>query len=563
MPETGPAGRLAGYFIASKLTPLLILASLLLGTFAVVMTPREEEPQIIVPMIDIFVEAPGLSAAEVEHRVTNPMEQLLWTIPGVEYVYSTSSPGMSMVIVRFYVGEDEERSIVKTYNKLYANFDLIPAGVSTPLIKPRSIDDVPILALTLWSDGYDDFMLRRMAAEVERAVDEVNDVSATDLIGGRRRQLRVELDVDRMAAFQLTPDAVAQALGGANVQLNAGKIYELNREVVVETGNFLLDADEVGAVVVSAHQGRPVYVRDVAGVLDGPEEPVSYVRFASRESGPGSHPAVTLAVAKRRGTNASEVAENVLQKVESLKGRVIPADVEVTVTRNYGETATEKSNELLFHMGLATVSVVLLIVLALGRRESGVVAIAIPVTLGLTIFFFYLYGYTLNRITLFALIFSIGILVDDAIVVVENIVRHFRLPENGDRPLTEIAVEAVDEVGNPTILATFAVVAAILPMAFVSGLMGPYMRPIPVGASAAMVFSLLVAFVVTPWAALRLLRRETGSQISHEANSPSRESGTTRLYRRAMAPWSDAAGCGQSSSPAWSGCCCSPWLWWA
>ncbi len=537
MAKIGVAGRLAGFFINSKLTPLLIITSLLLGAFALINTPREEEPQIIVPMVDVFVQAPGLSVKEVERRVTYPMEKLLWEIPGVEYVYSTTSPGQSMVIVRFMVGEDEEDSILKTYNKLYANFDQIPPGVSQPLVKPRSIDDVPVMALTFSSERYDGFQLRRMAAEVEQEIKRVGDVSQTQLIGGLRRQLRVELSVDHLAAYSLSPDAVVQALKGANYQLPAGRTVALNREILVETGRFLRDADEVGAVVISVHEGRPVYLRDLAEIIDGPEEPTNYVRFG-RGSGE-SLPAVTLSVAKRKGTNATTLAEQVLKKVEALKGQIIPADVEVAITRNYGETAKAKSDELLFHMGLATVSVILLIWLTLGLRESGVVGVAIPVTLGLTLFMFYLYGYTLNRITLFALIFSIGILVDDAIVVVENIVRHYRLPGNKGRSLTDVAVEAVDEVGNPTILATFTVIAAILPMAFVGGLMGPYMQPIPVGAAAAMVFSLLVAFVVTPWAALRLLKREG----DHEEEE---EGAVTRFYRRVMGPllssgWTRAA----------------------
>jgi len=527
MASMGLAGRLAGFFINSKLTPLLVVASLLLGGFALLQTPREEEPQIIVPMVDVFVDAPGLSAKEVEQRVTYPMEKLLWEIPGVEYVYSTSSSGRSMAIVRFLVGEDEEDSILKTYNQLYANFDLIPVGVSKPLVKPRSIDDVPIVALTFTSEVYDGFALRRIAAEVEREVKQIADVSQTQLIGGLRRQLRIELSVDRLAAYGISPDAVVAALEGANYQLPAGRINRLNGEVLVETGLFLRDADEVAAVVVSVHEGRPVYLGDVADIIDGPEEPSSYVRFG-RGSGE-TQPAVTLSIAKRKGTNATVLAEQILQKVERLSGVIVPGDVSVVTTRNYGETAREKSDELLFHMGLATVSVILLIWLALGFRESGVVGIAIPVTLGLTLFTFYLYGYTLNRITLFALIFSIGILVDDAIVVVENIVRHFRLPANADRSLTEVAVEAVDEVGNPTILATMTVIAAILPMAFVGGLMGPYMRPIPVGASAAMLFSLLVAFVVTPWAALRFLKRE-------DAHGDESEGALTAFYRRAMQP---------------------------
>ena len=540
MNNRGPAGRIAAMFIDSKLTPLIIIASVLLGAFAVVMLPREEEPQIIVPMIDVFVQAPGLTAKEMEKRVTSPMEKLLWEIPGVEYVYSTSSPGRSLVIVRFYVGEDEEDSVVKTYNKLYSNFDRIPPGVSQPLVKPRSIDDVPILTLTFWSEVYDGFMLRRIAAEVETAVKEIVDVSETKLIGGLRRQMRVELLPDRMAAYGVSPGMFVQALQGANRQQPAGRIAERNRDVLIETGLFLKNADDIGAVVISAREGKPVYLRDVARVHDGPEEPATYVSFGigpaemDEEERPpeATIPAVTLSVAKRKGTNAIQIAGLVLDKVEILKAHIIPSDVHVSVTRNYGETANEKSNELLFHMALATISVILLIWFALGLRESGVVGIAIPITLGLTLFVFYLYGYTLNRITLFALIFSIGILVDDAIVVVENIVRHNRMPNNRNRPITEVAIEAVDEVGNPTILATLTVIAAILPMAFVGGLMGPYMEPIPVGASAAMLFSLLVAFIVTPWASLRLLRH-----MSHDdTDSHETEGWTTRLYRQRMTP---------------------------
>ncbi|MBI2501670.1 MAG: efflux RND transporter permease subunit [Candidatus Latescibacteria bacterium] len=531
MRSPGLAGRIAGFFINSKLTPLVVLGSLLLGAFAVLMTPREEEPQIVVPMIDVLVQAPGLSAREVEQRVTNPMEKLLWEIPGVEYVYSTSGPGESMAIVRFLVGQDEEKSILRTYNKLYANFDLIPPGVSKPLVKPRSIDDVPILALTFWSREYEGFMLRRIAAEVEDAVKEIDQVSQTTLIGGQRRQFRVELLPGELAARQLAPVQVLASIQAANQQLPAGQLSAGNRQVLVETSAFLQSAEELGSVVVAAPQGRPVYLREVARILDGPEEPTTYVRFGAGQAEGQTFPALTLSVAKRKGTNAIQIAHRVLEKVESLRGRIIPAGVEVSVTRNYGETATEKSDELLFHMGLAMLSVVVLIWLTLGWRESGVVGVAIPVTLGLTLFVFYLYGYTLNRITLFALIFSIGILVDDAIVVVENIVRHFRLPANQGRPLAEVAIEAVDEVGNPTILATGTVIAAILPMAFVGGLMGPYMRPIPVGASAAMLFSLLVAFIATPWAALRLLpRAEAGG------GHASSEDWTTRLYRRAMNP---------------------------
>lgn len=535
----GLAGKVAHAFIASKLTPLVIAASILLGLGAVLMLPREEEPQIIVPMIDVFVQMPGASAKEVEERVTKPMEKLLWEVPGVEYIYSTSAPGYAMAVVRFYVGQNEEASIVRLNQKMFANFDLIPPGASQPLVKPRSIDDVPILALTFSSSRYDHFTLRRVAAQVHDQIKEIKDVSEIKIIGGQRRQMLVTLDAARMAAYNIAPAGLVPMLEQSNRQMQAGSFASGNREFLIESGGFLHSAEEVGSVVIGVFNQHPVYLRDVAKIEDGPEEPADYVMSGLGEATTQRHgdaasaapasvqPAVTISVAKRKGTNAIEIADHVMEKVHQLKGTLIPADVNVATTRNYGETASEKSNELLLHMLIAILSVAALIWLTLGRRESGIVAIAIPVTLALTLAVFFFYGYTLNRITLFALIFSIGILVDDAIVVVENMARHYRLPENKERPILDIAVEAVDEVGNPTILATFAVIAAILPMAFVSGLMGPYMRPIPVGASAAMIFSLLVAFIVTPWASLRLLKREGG-------HADAKEGRLTRLYRRVM-----------------------------
>lgn len=523
--KLGPAGSFAHAWINSKLTPLVIAGSLLLGGFAVWKLPREEEPQIIVPMVDVFVQMPGASAREVEERLTKPMEKLLWEIPGVEYIYSTSSPGMSVAIVRFLVGQDEEKAIVRLNQKLAANLDLIPPGASQPLVKPRSIDDVPILALTFWSKRYGDFELRRIAAQAEDTVKQAPDVSAVALIGGQRRELCITLKQARLAAYNLSPAQVVDALGLSNRRQPSGQFASGNQQFILETGEFLSTADDVRNVVTGVTNGKPIFVRDVAEVSDGGEEPTQYVRYSD---GKGAFPAVTIAVSKRKGANAVSVAEDVLSRVERLRGSVIPSDVEMTVTRNYGDTAKEKSNELLYHMLIAVISVSVLIAITLGLRESLIVFTAIPVTLALTLTVFYLYGYTLNRITLFALIFSIGILVDDAIVVVENIVRHWRMPENQARPTFDVAVEAVDEVGNPTILATLAVVAAILPMAFVGGLMGPYMRPIPIGASAAMIFSLLVAFIVTPWAAVRILKSGGGHHPGE------REDFVTRLYRRVM-----------------------------
>ena len=567
-PHRGFAGRVAEAFIDSKLTPLIVITAVLLGIGAVFLLPREEEPQIKVPMIDVMVAMPGFSAKEVEERATRPMEKLLWEIPGVEYVYSTSRPGESLVIVRFKVGEDVERSLVKLNQKLRSNFDRIPHGVSFPLIKPKSIDDVPILALTFHSDRYDHLTLRRLVAQVDDSVKQVNRVAETTIIGGARRQIRVLLDPIKLAARNLSPAGLAPMIQQANRQYASGGVTSQNQEIVVETGAFLDSAEAVAHVVVGVADGKPVYLKDVAEIVDGAEEPSDYVFFGNgrAEAGEGwfEEPAVTLSIAKRPGSNAISVAEDVLAKVEALKGRVIPDDVTVSITRHYGETAAEKSNELLFHMGIAVVSVSLLILFVLGWRESLIVAIAIPATLALTLLVFYLYGFTLNRITLFALIFSIGILVDDAIVVVENVVRHFRLPDSRGKSWSTIAVEAVSEVGNPTILATFAVIFAVLPMAFVGGLMGPYMRPIPIGASAAMAFSLAIAFIVTPWAAIRILRwggkyrtteseskpkesEETSKAESSHTPTPSsphtpapasahEEDFFTRLYRRMMGP---------------------------
>lgn len=543
--KLGLAGRIASHFIDSKLTPLIIIASVLLGVFAVIMTPREEEPQIIVPMVDVFVQMPGASAKEVENRVTTPMEKLLWEVPGVEYVYSTSSAGQSMAVVRFYVGQNIEDSIVKLYNKLYSNFDKIPPGASQPLIKPRSIDDVPILAMTFWGKGYDGYQLRRLVSQVDDQVKSVADVSQTMVIGGLRRQVKVTLDAARLSAYSLSPGAVQQALKGANAQYPAGHFANGNYNFALQTGEFLQTPEDIGKVVVGVSKGGPVFLDEIATVDDGAEEPNTYVNIAfgpgatkegSHIDSKGIYPAVTLSVAKRQGKNAIKIADSVLQKVKTLEGTTIPPGIHYTITRNYGETATEKSNELLLHMMIAIVSVTLLIAFALGKRESMVVAIAVPVTLALTLLVFYLYGYTLNRITLFALIFSIGILVDDAIVVVENIVRHFRMPSNRERNLMEVASEAVDEVGNPTILATFAVIAAILPLAFVGGLMGPYMRPIPIGATAAMIFSLLIAFIISPWASYRILRSEASGSQHHDEHRPSSEGWTTRFYRQIMNP---------------------------
>jgi len=534
----GIAGRFAALFIDSRLTLITLVASLLLGVLALSLLPREEEPQIKVPMIDVMVSMPGATPKEVEERVSIPMEKLLYELPGVEYIYSTSMPGQSLLVARFYVGENLEDAIVRLNQKLATNFDRIPHGVSQPLIKPHTIDDVPVLALTFHSMDYTHFELRRLAAQVDDEIKNIFEVSETTLIGGTRRQVRILMDPLKLAARGLNESDLTRALQQANRQSIAGNLMANNREIQVQTGTFLRSARDIGRIVVGIN-ANPVYLDEVAEIIDGPEEPDNYVLFGSGTGKP-EEAAVTLSVAKRPGANAVHVVETILEKVESLKGTVIPADIAVSITRDYGDTAAEKSNELLYHMGIAVVGVAALILFFLGWRESIIVMLAIPSTLSLTLLVFYLYGYTLNRITLFALIFSIGILVDDAIVVVENIVRHMRLPHNKSKSLVEVALEAVSEVGNPTILATWAVIAAILPMAFVGGLMGPYMRPIPVGASAAMIISMFIAFSITPWAAVHILKKDCGPEEcaldSEIDDDHAQDDFFTRIYHRIMDP---------------------------
>lgn len=539
-PPYGLAGKLAAIFATSKLTPIIVLASMLLGIFSIWMLPREEEPQINVPMIDVFSALPGATPAEIENRLTRPLEKLLWEIPGVEYLYSTSSPGRSVIIVRYRVGTDIEPALVRLNQRLQAHLDRLPLGATAPLVKPRTIDDVPVLALTFSSATHDHLTLRRLAQQVDDAIKTIPQVAETTLIGGVRRAVRVQLDLTALAARGLTVAQVTPALQAANRQVQSGSRPFQNTEFLIETGTFLRDAADVGAVVIGTQAATPIYLRDVATISDGAEEAADVVLHGSATT--NLEAAVTLSLAKRPGANAIDVVRAALAKVDTLRGTLLPHEVTITITRDYGHTAAEKSNELLLHMGIAVFGVAILILLFLGWRESLVVLLAIPATLALTLLVFYLYGYTLNRITLFALIFSIGILVDDAIVVVENIVRHMRGPDADKKSLGEIALAAVDEVGNPTILATWAVIAAILPMAFVGGLMGPYMRPIPIGSTAAMLFSIVIAFTVTPWAASRVLRRRAatlaGAAVDH-AQAPS--DWFTRLYHRIMGPLLDHA----------------------
>ncbi|MGD2134867.1 MAG: efflux RND transporter permease subunit, partial [Gemmatimonadales bacterium] len=534
--KTGVSGAIAQRFLNSKLTPLLTAFSLVLGLGAVLTTPREEEPQIRVPMIDVAVGLPGAAPREVERRLVEPLERALWEVPDVEYVYSAAQHDGALVTARFAVGTEPEAALTRLYGKLLANMDRMPAGATPPFVTLHGINEVPILTLTLsgGSDAGDGYLLRQQAVELAAELKRIPDVAETWVIGGAPREVSVTLDPQALAARGLSAGAVLHAIGTANAELPAGAIVAGNRSVPLRIGHLLRSADQVGEVVIAVVNDRPMRLRDVAEISDGPAEPDQYVAFLPGDGGP-FEPAVTIALAKREGTNAATIAHQAIERVHELRGSLVSDDVRVTVTRDYGETATEKSQELLIHILVATFGVVLLVWFALGWREAVVVLVAVPVTLALTLLLYRLYGYTLNRITLFALVFAIGILVDDAIVVVENIARHIGLKR---RHADEAAVLAVDEVGNPTILATLTVIAAILPMAFVTGLMGPYMRPIPVGASVAMLFSLAVAFIVTPYLAVRLVKRHDAAPPSgRPVESADEAVPTGRIatwYRRAM-----------------------------
>ncbi len=517
--KLGFTAKIVKAFLTSKLPIIFILISLLSGMVALYATPREEEPQIVVPAADIFIQFPGASAEEVENLVTINLEKKLWEIDGVEYVYSASRPGGAVVTVRFYVGQDRENSLIKLYNKVWSNIDQIPPGVTSWIIKPVEIDDVPIVTFTLYSDSASDMDLRRVADEILHRLQTIPDTARSYVVGGRAREFRVLLDPVRLAFRQVSILEVMQALKGANVNLAAGSFNLANRELLLEAGTFFRNARELAEIQVGQHQGRPVYVRDVGEVLDGPGEVNTYtwigfgpgaahVKALRREplvKAGSSYQAVTIAIAKRKGTNAVWVAEGLLEKITELEKTVIPTNIKVLVTRDYGKTADDKVNELVKHLFVAIVSIIALLTVALGWREALIVALAVPMTLAMTLLGNYLVGYTINRVTLFALILSLGLLVDDPIVDVENIHRHFKLRQE---PPLDATLTAVDEVRPPTILATFTVIVSFLPLFFVTGMMGPYMRPMPFNVPLAMIMSLLVAFTVTPWAAYYMLRRE-------------------------------------------------------
>lgn len=537
--KDGIAGRIANFFITSKLTVLLMIVFMVIGVYSSFLIPREEEPQIDVAMADIFVGYPGASPTEVESRVVKPLESLVSNIPGVEYVYSTSSKEGGMVIVQFYVGEDIERSYVKLYNEISKHMDQMPPGVTMPLIKPRAIDDVPMLGLTLWSETYDDYQLKRIADELTQEIEKVNKVSATHIIGGRNRQVRVVLDKDKLASSGLDFLGVAEMINASNQQMSSGSFDKDDTEFLVTTGNFLETSADVESLIVGVQQNQPIYLNQVANIFNGPELPVSYV---SHGFGKGSklaiqyqseYPAVTIAIAKRKGADAMKIADVVLSKVEDLRADLIPDEVHVEVTRNYGETASQKVSELLLHLFGAIIAVTFVVMLAMGWRGGLVVFLSVPITFALTLLSYYLLDYTLNRITLFALVFVTGIVVDDSIIIAENMHRHFKMNR---LPFKQAAIYAINEVGNPTILATLTVIASVLPMAFVSGLMGPYMSPMPIGASIAMILSLFVALTITPYLGYIFLREKEKKGKAPKVEKDLHDTLIYRLYSKVETP---------------------------
>lgn len=535
--QEGISGKIANFFINSKLTILLMVALMIIGSYSSFLIPREEEPQINVPMADVMVGYPGASPKEVESRVIKPLEKIIGNIKGVEHIHSMAMNGQAMMVVQFYVGENSEDSYVKLYDELMKHQDMFPQGVYQPIVKTRSIDDVPMLGLTLWSENYSDFQLRQIAEEVTSEIEKVKDVAITKEIGGRTRELKVVLDKDKMAENKVDALSIMQMIQANNGSAQSGSFVQNDTEYLVTTGKFLTSSEDVENLVVGINQNRPVYLKQVANIQDGPQTPKNYVSFGYGKANErfsnykSEYPAVTISVAKVKGADAMQIADKILVKVESLKKNLIPTDVHVEVSRNYGETASHKVGELLMHLGIAILAVTILVMLAMGWRGGLVVFFSVPLTFALTLFSYYLLGYTLNRITLFALVFVVGIVVDDSIIIAENMHRHFKMKR---LPFKQAAIYAINEVGNPTILATFTVIAAILPMAFVSGMMGPYMSPMPIGASIAMLLSLFVALTVTPYLGYHLLQ-EKDEQV-HKEEQGLETSFIYRIYKKIEQP---------------------------
>ena len=552
MNKLGVSGSTARHFLTTQITPLLALVGVLLGIFAVMITPREEDPQINVTFANVFIPFPGASASEVESLVATPAEQVIAEISGIDHVYSTSTPGMAVLTVQYLVGENRTDAIVRLYNKLYSNQDWLPAnlGVGQPIIKPKGIDDVPIVAATLWSNNTDigAHELSLVAHGLETELKRIAGTRDIYTIGSPTRVMHVVLDPQALSGYNIDINDLGNALRAANTSRNGLTVTADNREILLQAGTFLSSPDEIAELIVGVFDGKAVYLQDVANIEYGVDSPSQYVSIAAGRASAGQQqgqqdeaaaiinnlqPAVTLAIAKKPGTNAVDIANQVIKRLDDLKGIFIPDDVEVSITRNYGVTAQAKSEKLIQKLIIETIAVILLVMLALGWREGLIVGAAVAVTLLITLFASWAYGFTLNRVSLFALIFSIGILVDDAIVVVENIHRHMAL---GKQKLLDLIPVAVDEVGGPTILATFTVIAALLPMAFVSGLMGPYMSPIPINASMGMLASLIVAFVFTPWLTNIMLGRRQHAAAAAENHAP-QEPAMEKFFHRIMMPF--------------------------
>ncbi len=536
--KLGLSGRMAAAFLKAQITPLLALSALLLGAFAVFVTPREEEPQVNVTMANVFVPFPGASVRDVEQMVATPAEQVLSQIAGTEHVISVSRPGMAVITVQFKVGVPRTEALVRLHDAVSANADWLPKGLGVldPLVKPKGIDDVPIVGLTLYSRTASAFDIERVAHSIEIDLKRVPGTREVRTIGGPGRAIMIEIDPARISGSGVTVADLRGALQSANAGMPLGDLIANNRALAIESGPFFENAQDLADLVVGVRSAKPVFLRDVATVRDGVPPPSRYVWHGTVGKDGAVYPAVTIAITKKPGENAIDVSDAVMRRVESLKNTVIPADVEVSETRNYGTTANDKAKKLITKLLFATASVVALVFLALGRREAAIVGTAVILTLAATLFASWAWGFTLNRVSLFALIFSIGILVDDAIVVVENIHRHQQL--HPEKTLLELIPGAVDEVGGPTILATFTVIAALLPMAFVSGLMGPYMSPIPINASMGMLISLMIAFVVTPWLA-RLWMKAAPANMPHTVSSLTRK--LAPLFRRVLTPLLDDA----------------------
>ncbi|MES2373854.1 MAG: efflux RND transporter permease subunit [Bacteroidota bacterium] len=522
--KNGFSGNIAKGFLQSKLTILLMIAFLLIGGYSTFLIPREEEPQIKVPMADIFIGYPGADPKDVETKVAAPLEKIISGVKGVEYVYSTSMKGQLMLIVQFQVGEDVERSLVKLYSELMKNMDKMPQGITIPLIKTRAIDDVPVLGITLWSEKYDDYRLKQLGQAFTNEIKKITDVSEINILGGRNREMKVILDKNEMAANHVDFLSISKQILGSNNQAQAGNLVRQDTAFSVETGNFLATPDDVGNLVVGINGQQPVYLKQVAQIEDGPETANQYVLFgygnadtSHQNQFKSNYPAITLSISKKKGSDAMKLSEEIIAKVAHLKNELLPNEVQLTISRNYGETASDKVSELLFHLFISILVVTVFVMLAMGWRGGLVVFLSVPVTFALTLFSYYFMDYTLNRITLFALVFITGIVVDDSIIIAENMHRHFKLKQ---LPPLQAAIYAINEVGNPTILATFTVVAAVLPMAFVSGMMGPYMSPMPIGASIAMLLSLIVALTLTPYLGYIFLREKEKKEGTHKASKP-------------------------------------------